>query len=1001
MPSVFQAEINYCLTTYNAPSPPQSDLEPTSKKKRSSGLQLLRPKSSYGGGRNTVLSPEPSLKPMPSYPIPPPPPPPAELDDEDISWKKDRYDTQRATLRHTRSIPQLTPLTPPRDPTQKRITTATLTNRWRKGVIVIHVHGEGGGQGGGLTIYDNDEIILRQIIRTLPELNWANDDVQKIHPSVHDKPYVLSLHMPSGDTYKNDLRKSSSKARPLKPQMSTLSKIGRRARGYTITKVDTTTTSTSSSSGLTTEHSIGFEEEEGEGEEGRYTPDTSFSSYNHDSSSDQILLMDFNNGKEQNEWFTLLRSFGGSYLPRIKRSLQIRVLDLQESIPLSNLTLNTRSTKEEGLSHTTPSFDQISARSSEQPNPSSSKLSNMSGKHEWKSGWAGKDKLKVAIYTDKHLMGQTTWVQAEDRSEIPFWAELFTFENIKEFSTCTLKISRMRSGKNAQPFATVNIPLVPSFMKSKDERFPIILSSGHVIGELRLIVNFTIVNVVGMEVYPLPEVFRGMGGTRTIYYMMSKGLLDQCVDLFTRFNWALGTTFNRLVEMSEIEAKANGDTLFRGNSPMTRLLEATMRLVCFDFLRLSIGPTVQVILENKIEATNENTRNILKLLDDCWEDMYTQRGTFPNILRQVFAILFKNVKENHEERKLRYKAVSSFLFLRLIGPALMRPHLFGLARGLPKVPVQKTLTLIAKIIHTMAFFTWSDSARDPELAKYSFFMKKNHETMIDYLSSFATPLDNFQCRPDPPSSIAVFLTKRLPLLPPEIGQGVPMLTVAGPVEVDADAAVFYELLYQRRKARVGGAEMTREDGVVPGEEEEMHDLLRTMDQFISSVHKASYEHVTGDNWSSMHSDPRDLPNTSTKEILRPITPSSRPSLQIDINSAQRDRKLDLTRTRSNLVVNERNDQASKRVVISPIPNPTSINNSSSSDSSSSGPAGMMKWLNFGWMSPTFRPPGMGYETDSAHHHRYIHGEYAEGGSGLGHGNSLNGRSGQKKDNEVD
>ncbi|WVW85537.1 hypothetical protein I302_107575 [Kwoniella bestiolae CBS 10118] len=997
MPSVFQAEISYCLTTYNAQPPTQCDWQSTSKKKRSSGLQLLRPKSSYGGGRNAILSPEPSVKPLSSYPIPPPPPPPQEYDHDDITWKKDRYDTQRATLRHTRSIPQLPPLTPPRDSPQKLIpSNSSMVNRWRKGVIVIHVHGDGGAQGGGLTIYDNDEIILRQIIRPVPELTWGNDDIQKIHPSVYDRPFVLSIHLPGSDSYKNNLRKSTSKARPLKPQMSTLSKIGRRARGYTITKVDTSTGS--SSSGITGDHSIGFEEDEE-----RFTSDTSISTSNHDQSSDQILLLDFKSEKEKNEWFTLLRSFGGSYLPRVHRRLQIRVLDLQESIPLSNLSIGHTMTKEEGLSNTASSFDQISARSSEPQNPSSSKLSRgEGGKHEWKSGWAGKDRLKVEIYTDKHLMGQTTWVQAEDRSEIPFWAELFTFENVRDFTTCTLKISRMRSGKHSQPFATVHLPLVSSFMKAKDERFPIISLSGHVIGELRLIANFTIVNVVGMEVYPLPEVFHGMGGTRTIYYMMSKGLLDHCVDMFTRFNWALGTTFDRLVEMSEIEAKASGDTLFRGNSPMTRLLEATMRLVCFDFLKSSIGPTVNVVLENEIEANNENTRSVVKILDDCWEDMYTQRGTFPNILRQVFAILFKNVKENHEERKLRYKAVSSFLFLRLIGPALMRPHLFGLARGLPRVPVQKTLTLIAKIFHTMAFFTWSDSARDPELARYSSFIRKNNDTMIDYLSSFATPLDDFQCRPTPPSTISIFLSQRLPLLPPEIAQGVPMLTVAGPVEVDADAAVFYELLFQRRKARVGGAEMTREDGVVPGEEEEMHHLLRTMDQFVSSVHRASYEHVTGDNGSSIHSDPRDQSITSkSKESLRPIIPSC-PSLQIDIGSAQRDRKLELSRTRSNLSpapAPETLDLSTSRRVKSPNPSSMTSSTHTSQSHSAHGGGGVMKWLNFGWMSPTFRPPGLGYEVDQVHNARYQHGEYGEGSGGQS--NSLSGRLGNRKDGEVD
>ncbi|WWC63382.1 uncharacterized protein I303_105982 [Kwoniella dejecticola CBS 10117] len=978
-PSVFQAEVTYCLTTTNALPSTQNDWEPA-KKKRSSGLGLLRPKSSHGGGRSGILSPEPIIKPLSSYPIPPPPPVPSRNnDDKDPSWKKDRYDTQRATLRHTRSIPQLPPLTAGTS-SQKRVTSSSLSNKWRRGVILVHVHGEGGSQGGALTIYENDDIVYRQPLKPLPDINWSIDDIQKIHPSVYDKPFVLSLYLQGSSRTSSDSRKSSSysRGRPLKPQMYTLSKIGRRARGYTITKVDTTSTASSGH----TDSSVHFEDGLFSGQENVITPETSISTSN-DEQPEQVLLLDFNTEKEKNEWFVLLRSYSGNSLPRVERRLQIRVLDLQESIPFSSLQLGSARVHrgEEALCNTAESFDQISARSSEPQN--SNRTPGTIGKNDRKAGWAGKDRLKVEIYNDNQLMGQTIWTQAEDRSEIPFWAELFTFENVRDFSNCVLKICRLRSGKSAQPFATVSLPLVPGFMKSKDERYPIISLSGHVVGELRLIVTFTVVNVVGMNVYPLPEVFHGMGGTRTIYYMMSKGLLDQCIDLFTRFNWALGTTYNRLVEMSEIEAKASGDTLFRGNTPMTRLLEATMRLVCFDFLRLSIGPTITVILDNELVASHENTRSVIKLLDDCWEDMYSQRGTFPNILRQVFAVLFKNVKENHAERKLRYKAVSSFLFLRLIGPALMRPHLFGLTQGLPKLPVQRTLTLVAKIFHTLAFFTWSDTACDPELARYTIFIRKNHDTMVDYLSSFATPLDDFQCRPDPPSSIATFLAARLPLLPPEYAQCVPMLTVAGPVEVDADAAVFYELLYQRRKAKVGGAEMTREDGVVPGEEEEMKDLIRTMDQFISSVHRASYEHVTGDTGSSIHSDPRESQRDLTSSA-RPITPS-RPSLQIDVHSAQRDRKLDLTRSKSNLFEGgEMTSSSSSRRAISPNPNRNPNPNLSSSNAipcrdgnnnnnNNAGSAGgAWKWLNFGWMSPTFRPPGMGYDPDvtSAHPNSY-------------------------------
>lgn len=52
----------------------------------------------------------------------------------------------------------------------------------------------------------------------------------------------------------------------------------------------------------------------------------------------------------------------------------------------------------------------------------------------------------------------------------------------------------------------------------------------------------------------------------------------------------------------------------------------------------------------------------------------------------------------------------------------MRPHLFGLADGMPSPGVRKTLTLLAKVLHALAFFTEKDG-RDPELACFTHFIK--------------------------------------------------------------------------------------------------------------------------------------------------------------------------------------------------------------------------------------------------------------------------------------
>ncbi|WWC90638.1 uncharacterized protein L201_005574 [Kwoniella dendrophila CBS 6074] len=886
MPSVFQAEINYCLTTYNNLPSTRNDWENQDKKRSALPLSFVQLKSKFtnSGKRNTIVSPEPLVKPFSSYPIPPPPVPSQKNNEKDEGSDGDRSDTQRATLRHARSIPQLPPLTVTREPQSR--TTTTPSNKWRRGVIVIHVHGDGGSQGGGLNIYDNDEIIFKQVLRPIPEINWLNDDIQRIDPSVYSKPHVLSLHLPEID--KVDNRKSfSAGSSPFKSQASTLGKSGRRSRGYTITKNQLANSNDTNNATSPIPQDLNDITDEDTEENITLQTTSSRLGNRKESLMDQVLLMEFLTEKENHEWFVLLRSFGGTPLPRLHRRLDIKVLDLQENIPFSNLNINNGNGSSALGEDST--MDQMSSRS-QQPQ-SATKVSFAADKVDFKTGWSTRDKLKIEIYTDKLMIGQTSWTHAEDRSETPIWAEVFKYENLRDFSTCKLKIHKFKSGKPSVHFATVFLPLVPSMSKSKDERFPIISLGGSVIGELRLNVIYTVVSIIGLQHYELPEIFRDFGGTRITYYITAKGLLDQCVDMFTRFFWALGYLYTRITEMCEIEAKANGDVLFRSNSPLTRLMEATMRLVCFDFLSLSIGPTINNILDNEIALNNENTKGVNKLLEVCWNDMYTHRGVFPNVLRGIFASLFKDVKGNHEERRLWYKAISSFIFLRLIGPALMRPNLFGLARGLPKPSVQKTLTLIAKIFHSMAFFTSNDLNKDPELARFSGFIKNNNDAMIDYLASFATPLDDFQLKAEQPSKIAEFLNTRLPLLPLELSQGIPMLSVLIPVEIDADAAVFYGLIYQRRKAKVGGAEMTQEDGVAKGEEESMIDLIRATDILVSTIHNATISETNDlvDNSSSILSDPREAELLKEKRQNRTTTP--RPSMQIEAYSAQHDRSL--------------------------------------------------------------------------------------------------------------
>ena len=95
-------------------------------------------------------------------------------------------------------------------------------------------------------------------------------------------------------------------------------------------------------------------------------------------------------------------------------------------------------------------------------------------------------------------------------------------------------------------------------------------------------------------------------------------------------------------------------------------------------------------------------------------------------MRQLFMYIRQLVEERYfnghgtdTKNDLPRQSVSAFCFLRFIVPAILHPHLFGLysgtflmrwkgyplennVSGLPDLPVQRSLTLIAKVVQSLA-----------------------------------------------------------------------------------------------------------------------------------------------------------------------------------------------------------------------------------------------------------------------------------------------------------
>jgi hypothetical protein len=363
-----------------------------------------------------------------------------------------------------------------------------------------------------------------------------------------------------------------------------------------------------------------------------------------------------------------------------------------------------------------------------------------------------------------------------------------------------------RREKGPIVFGTVQIPLVSSFLKAEETRYPIRGVNGVEIGEMRLSVQFQEINVLPIAEYGgVVSVAHADLEAHTAQAVADKLITnnrDGTLEPLCRIALCEGVLMEHVTRMCDEEASADGSTLFRGASPLTKTLEIMLRLMCSDFVEACLGPTIDKVVSEGIGYEGKigpRTLAVLtELVEMTWTNMYANRHMFPNFIRGALAYLFGKVKEHHDDSvDLCYKAVSSFVFLRLFVPALMSPHLFNLANGLLPAGPRRTLSLVAKVVHQLAFFSENGALRNQELALFRPFLANNREAMIDYILSLASPgAAGAWAHPVSPKINAMAADRR-EVVDHFHADTIPHMTVAGAIDLGAEWAIVSESWYLR------------------------------------------------------------------------------------------------------------------------------------------------------------------------------------------------------------
>ncbi|PHH81444.1 hypothetical protein CDD82_791 [Ophiocordyceps australis] len=167
--------------------------------------------------------------------------------------------------------------------------------------------------------------------------------------------------------------------------------------------------------------------------------------------------------------------------------------------------------------------------------------------------------------------------------------------------------------------------------------------------------------------------------------------------------------------------------LFRGNTLLTLSLEFHMRRLGAEYLQEVLRDKIVQLDKMDVDCEVDPSRLphlghsshhqhqfsaeldqrwswLLLQTTEIWRCISESADRLPAELRHILKFVRAVAEDRYGDfvRAPTYTAVSGFLFLRFLCPAILSPKLFGLLRDHPRPLTQRSLTLIAKVLQKMA-----------------------------------------------------------------------------------------------------------------------------------------------------------------------------------------------------------------------------------------------------------------------------------------------------------
>ena len=156
-------------------------------------------------------------------------------------------------------------------------------------------------------------------------------------------------------------------------------------------------------------------------------------------------------------------------------------------------------------------------------------------------------------------------------------------------------------------------------------------------------------------------------------------------------------------------ATLEGNLLFRGNTLLTKALDAHMRRLGRDYLEETIGEQIRDIDEsdpdcevdpNRVNSEDDLARNwgnLMTLTTSLWTAIVSSVERCPADLRRILRHIQSCAETRYGDfsRSVSYSSVSGFLFLRFFCPAILNPRVFDLLKGMDHLSISGAFLLIS------------------------------------------------------------------------------------------------------------------------------------------------------------------------------------------------------------------------------------------------------------------------------------------------------------------